>query len=348
MKTFVTGVNLGGWISQYAKLDSVHFDTFIQEADIAQIASWGMDHVRLPVDYPVLESDEAPGVYLEAGFKHIDDCLSWCQKYGLKLILDIHKAPGFSFTYTLQEETKHLNTLFDDAAMQERFINLWAFMAKRYLQYREMLVFELMNELVVPDSEPWNDLAGKLIDAIRALDPERDILVGGNHFNAVSELKNIRRFDDAHVHYTFHYYDPHIFTHQKAYWENFLRTFDQTVEYPGQVEGVEEFLGKHPEFTEDANNMRPLNLTKELIEMGLQPAFDFMKETGLPLYCGEFGVIENAPVESSLRWHRDLLDIFTKNGIGGAVWTYKLMDFGLVDGDGKPVSPELIKIVSRK
>ncbi len=40
MKTFITGVNLGGWISQYAKLDTVHFDTFIQEADIAQIASW--------------------------------------------------------------------------------------------------------------------------------------------------------------------------------------------------------------------------------------------------------------------------------------------------------------------
>ncbi len=115
--------------------------------------------------------------------------MAWCQKYGLKLILDIHKAPGFSFTYTLQEETKHLNTLFDDAAMQERFIHLWEFMAKRYRSYREMLVFELMNELVVPDSEPWNDLAGKLIAAIRVIDPERDILVGGNYFNSVNELK---------------------------------------------------------------------------------------------------------------------------------------------------------------
>ena len=61
-----SGVNLGGWISQYRNYDHTHFQTFIKREDIAQIASWGMDHVRLPVDYPVLEDDTAPFDYKES------------------------------------------------------------------------------------------------------------------------------------------------------------------------------------------------------------------------------------------------------------------------------------------
>ena len=63
---FQKGVNLGGWISQFAVYDPVHFRTFITKADIAYIASLGFDHVRVPVDYNVLE-DEA-GNPLESGF----------------------------------------------------------------------------------------------------------------------------------------------------------------------------------------------------------------------------------------------------------------------------------------
>ena len=55
---FQKGVNLGGWISQFAKYDQEHFETFITRKDIEYIASLGFDHVRVPVDYNVLE-DEA-------------------------------------------------------------------------------------------------------------------------------------------------------------------------------------------------------------------------------------------------------------------------------------------------
>ena len=38
-------------------LQPPHFQSFITRADLRQIARWGMDHVRLPVDYPVVEDD---------------------------------------------------------------------------------------------------------------------------------------------------------------------------------------------------------------------------------------------------------------------------------------------------
>ena len=55
---FQNGINLGGWISQFDKYDKAHFDSFITEKDIAYIASLGYDHVRVPVDYNVLEDED--------------------------------------------------------------------------------------------------------------------------------------------------------------------------------------------------------------------------------------------------------------------------------------------------
>ena len=54
-KGFQKGVNLGGWISQFKEYDLNHFSSFITEKDISDIASLGFDHVRVPVDYNVLE-----------------------------------------------------------------------------------------------------------------------------------------------------------------------------------------------------------------------------------------------------------------------------------------------------
>ena len=55
---FIKGVNLGGWISQFAVYDEEHFNSFIKKEDIAFIAGLGFDHVRVPVDYNVLEDEE--------------------------------------------------------------------------------------------------------------------------------------------------------------------------------------------------------------------------------------------------------------------------------------------------
>ena len=52
LEGFQKGVNLGGWISQFDRYDTVHFDTFITRADIEEIAGIGFDHVRVPVDAP--------------------------------------------------------------------------------------------------------------------------------------------------------------------------------------------------------------------------------------------------------------------------------------------------------
>lgn len=339
--SFVRGVNLGGWISQYGRANQTHFDHFITATDIDRIAAWGMDHVRLPLDYPVIEDDSRPGVYKESGLKYIDDCLKWCQARELGLILDLHRAPGYSFG------SLDSNSLFDSADDQTRYINLWTFLAKRYRGADDGLKLELLNEVVEPNSDRWNALAHRTIAAIRSVDPTRDIIYGGNHYNSVDELNNIDWVaHEDHIIYTFHFYKPHLFTHQNAQWSPMTREYQQTLRYPGRVPGLDEFLDQHPEFR--ASRSEHLGeMNRDLLERLAAPAADFMARTQKPVYCGEYGVIDHAPLPSRVAWHRDFVDILRHLGIGSAVWTYKNMSFGLVEENGQVVSQELIEIVSQ-
>ncbi|MBN2386060.1 MAG: cellulase family glycosylhydrolase [Anaerolineales bacterium] len=345
MQHFLNGVNLGGWLSQYQEYDHEHFRTFITRSDIEQIASWGMDHVRLPVDYPVLESDEDHGVYREEGFAYLDACLEWCRSNRIGLVLDLHQAPGYSFNNTLYPETRHLNVLFDQPAARARFVALWQAIVRRYRGADLPLVYELLNEVVLPDSAPWNALAHQTVAAIRAIDPQGQIMIGGNNYNAAAELKNIALLDDPNVGYTFHFYEPQLFTHQKAHWVQAAVDYDQTLEYPGAYVGLADFLERAPQHRDLFAWQVGWPLDRALLLEFLQPALDFARQTRRNLYCGEFGVIESAPPASRLRWHADLLDILRQHGIGRAVWSYKLMDFGLVNAAGEVVDPALIEIV---
>ncbi|MFP4016612.1 MAG: glycoside hydrolase family 5 protein [Halanaerobiales bacterium] len=338
---YYVGVNLGGWISQYGNKGKEHYQSFITEEDIKRIAGWGMDHVRLPVDYPVLEDDDNPFVYKESGFSYIDNCLEWCDNNNLNVILDLHKAPGYSFG-SLDE-----NSLFENPEMRKRFISLWKYITERYSSQGENLILELLNEMVEPDSKRWNKLAHETIAAIRDIDSKRKIIYGGNRYNSVSELKNIKLLDDPNVIYTFHFYHPHLFTHQKAGWSEMAMDYNQTIEYPGKFTNLDRFIAEHPRYKGWADRNRGIEINKEMLWEDMQPAVDFLKESGRELYCGEFGVIDHTPIESRVRWHRDFIDILNELKIGRAVWTYKGMNFALVDLDGNVVSQELIDIVSK-
>ena len=110
---YMKGINLGGWLSQCRSYEEEHFRNFITEKDIEKIASLGTDHVRLPVDYDVFMKEvSGQDVVNEEGMSRIDDCISWCKKYGLNMILDLHKAKGYMFDSVAVEHASG-NILFN-------------------------------------------------------------------------------------------------------------------------------------------------------------------------------------------------------------------------------------------
>ena len=72
-------------------------------------------------------------------------------------------------------------------------------------------------------------------------------------------------------------------------------------------------------------------------------AVDTAIEKNVPLYCGEYGVIDRAPLPDTLNWMKDIHASFEKFGIGRALWNYKNKDFGLVDEHYAPIMEEMIR-----
>lgn len=337
---YYRGVNLGGWLSQCAEMTSKHFDAFIVEEDFEVIKASGFDHVRIPFDYDLLEDDNNPGAYKSDGLAYLQKCITWGEKYDLNVILDLHKAPGYSF------DTKDDNQLFTDIKLQDRTVALWSYLAIAFKDIGDALVFELLNEIVEPDSSRWNVLATRLIHTIKEIDPNRYIIVGGNSYNATHELKNLDLPDYDKLIYTFHFYEPFFVTHQKAYWSQSAMDYDTNLSYPGPYEGMKAFLDKHPEY-HYFNHLKDEDADFEAMKRYFEPAVEFYGKKQVPLYCGEFGVIALADMTTRENWHRDFMTLLTKHQFGGAVWSYKEMDFELfVHRQAK--SQTLVDIVAGK
>ena len=214
MDGYMRGVNLGGWLSQFDAPTKEHFDTFITEQDIRRIAGMGLDHVRVPVDYTVIETED--GTPKEEGYRYIDKCVQWCRENGLHMIIDVHKTYGYSFD-PLDKDDKTI--FFTDRARQQRFFDLWETIAKRYSADLDIVAYELLNEIVMPEvKDLWNGIALKAIEVIRKYAPQTWIIFGGVLYNAVVAVPWLADTPDRRVAYTFHCYEPLIFTHQGAYW----------------------------------------------------------------------------------------------------------------------------------
>ena len=214
MEGYMRGINLGGWLSQFDAPTKEHFDTFITKADLQRIAGMGLDHVRVPVDYTVIETED--GTPKEEGYRYIDNCVQWCRENGLHMIIDLHKTFGYSFD-PLDKDDKTI--FFTDSARQQRFFDLWETIAKRYSADLDIVAYELLNEIVMPEvKDLWNGIALKAIEVIRRYAPQTWIIFGGVYYNAVTAVPWLAETKDRRVAYTFHCYEPLIFTHQGAYW----------------------------------------------------------------------------------------------------------------------------------
>lgn len=338
---FQKGVNLGGWISQYYRRDEEYFNTFITEEDIEEIAALGFDHVRVPVDYNVLEDEE--GNVLEAGFKHLEDCRRWCADRGLNMLIDLHECYGYSFDPLKDMDRR---AFFYDEALQARFLNLWREIAERFKDHADQIAFEPLNEIVLYDvAQAWNDLAGRYIELMRSIIPDCRLVIGGVCYNSVLTVPLLDLPTTEGIIYNFHCYEPLIFTHQGAYWvdgmpEDFRIGYPRTLEEYRQTGGILSADLGGAVFTEGIRE-----IGEAFFEDIFAPAIEKAAKDDVPLYCGEYGVIDLADNADKLRWLKDIHAVMNKHGIGRALWTYKERDFGMQDEQFAEIREKFIEIL---
>ena len=352
MKRFVgfeKGMGIGGWLTNYKRFnvlpmdrrlnlttgDFEHFNTYITEEDVKNIAGMGMDHIRLGFDQIVLE--EAPYRYREEIFKLLGNFVDWCKKYHINVVFNLHKAIG---NYCDIEEESYL---LEDAQLQDRFVALWLKMENYFSDCPEV-AFELLNEVRDVDFNLWNNLVQKTVEEIRKHNKSRKIIVGGICWNSPNELKNMRLYDDDNIIYTFHMYGPNCFTHQRGVlvWPELY--YNRKMPYPGDIEYYRDYervvYGNNDAY-KDYDVM-----DKRFLEDFMQGAINFVKEhPDKILWCGEFGTIRHCDIVYRENWMRDIISILKENEIPYCVWNYLSTPndgnrFSLVDDDTRKILSE--------
>jgi aryl-phospho-beta-D-glucosidase BglC (GH1 family) len=198
------------------------FDDFLQffvtEEDFLLFKSLGINVLRLAVNYRHFEDDQAPGVYKQEGFRHIDRLLDLCRKYNIYAILDIHSSPGGQNPDSHGGGETGVSEFWEYASLRERIINLWGYIADRYKNDSIIAGFDILNEpCYVSDIDAFNDFYQSVIGKIRDVDPYHIIFLEGDDWaKDFSVFKNLCGEQQA---ISFHFYPgQHVYitTESKA------------------------------------------------------------------------------------------------------------------------------------
>ena len=333
--TIRRGTNIAHWLSQSNQRGEER-RTFFQEKDVAYLSDIGFDHLRIPVDEEQL-FDEAGAVEQEA-MKLLHQAIQWCQAHQLRVIVDLHILRSHHFN----EQEKPLWT---EPAAQERFFDLWRTLSGELQQYPVALVaYELMNEPVADDPEEWNRLVSKAVTVIREQEPTRTIVIGSNRWQSADTFDQLKvPANDPHILLSFHFYEPFLLTHYRASWTD-IADYDGAVHYPGLIVQPDELTEVSAAV---AQKIKPRirEYSQQTLEQMMEKPLRIAQSLNLPLYCGEWGVITDAPEADRLRWYQDMVQLFERHNIAYANWNYQSDNFGLINGQGETQST-LIDIVA--
>ena len=180
--TKLRGVNLGGWhvmekwmaeslFSGTSAMDEtylclelgreraaerlkVHRDEFITERDFEEIACKGFNAVRIPVPF-FLFGDVGPYVHCS---EYLDRAFDWAEKHGLKILVDLHTAPG-GHNGTDNSGICGICLWSTKREYVDYTVDVLAKIARRYGRREAMWGIGVLNEPMCSDTE-----AGKLLN----------------------------------------------------------------------------------------------------------------------------------------------------------------------------------------
>jgi aryl-phospho-beta-D-glucosidase BglC (GH1 family) len=330
------GINLSEWFAQvydqkgYTK---EHFETWNTAQDIALIKAMGFDHVRLSVNpQPMFrhkQADRIPADYLG----YLDAAVKMILDHGLAVIIDIHPDSDFK------------EKLAADNDFVEQFADYWRALARHYSSTNpELVSFEILNEPEFRDRYRWQGVQAKLAVAIREGAPQHTIIVAGAYWSSESELLFFDPLHDANIIYNFHFYDPHIFTHQGATWSTNYVHYLKDLPYPSTPENVQQAAALIPDAV---NRLQAIhygldrwNAARIDGEIGQVAAW--AKRWNVLVTCNEFGVYRaTANPQDRAAWISDVRTTLEKYGIGWTMWDYS-GGFGVVTKkDGRAMPDEV-------
>lgn len=302
---FHRGVNLTNWL-QAGNTQQIQFTKY-SKTDFEQIQSLGCDVVRLPINLHFM-TNGAPDYTIDPIFyTFLDQIIGWTEELGMNLILDNH-------TFDSATDT--------DPKVGEILLKVWPQMAERYLNTSTKIFYEVLNEPHGISDALWNTTQQNVVDAIRKIDTKHTIIVGPASWNSYNNLSKMPIYNDSNLIYTFHFYDPFLFTHQGASWTDmtdlsgvpFPYSADKMPTFPASLKGT---------WVEGSFNDYKNSGTIEKVHQLIDIAVKFAQERNVPIYCGEFGVYDlNSPDADRTYWYGEVRKYLEEKNIAWTIWDY--------------------------
>ncbi|PKA59482.1 hypothetical protein AXF42_Ash016506 [Apostasia shenzhenica] len=127
-----------------------HWNSFIVEDDFKFLSENGLTAVRIPVGWWIRFDENPPHPFVGGSLKALDNAFSWAEKYNVKVILDLHAAPGSQNGWDHSGTRDGLQSWgqTDDTIVQS--VATIDFLASRYANRSGLYAVELINEPLAP------------------------------------------------------------------------------------------------------------------------------------------------------------------------------------------------------
>ncbi len=163
------------------------YDGYVAEDDVRFIGAAGFNTIRVPLDYRMFVSGEPDPKFDGIGYALIDRLVGWAKKAGVRVILDLHAAPGGQVGAS-HDGGSGFPLLFYSRANQDLTVRLWRALAQRYRDEPTVLGFDLLNEPIAPHHdtkylEPrLQPLLERIAKAVREVAPHQVIFIEGSRW----------------------------------------------------------------------------------------------------------------------------------------------------------------------
>ncbi|MBI3852487.1 MAG: cellulase family glycosylhydrolase [Verrucomicrobia bacterium] len=282
-----------------------------RESDFEWIAELGFDFVRLPMSY-LCWSDPTDWLKLrDEELKHVDQTVEFGRKHGVHVNLNFHRAPG----YCVNPPKEPLSLWNDEKALEACAFH-WAHFAKRFKGIpNSQVTFDLLNEPGEVPQATYTRVVKRLVEAIRAEDPERLIIADGLSWGT----KPVATLAEFRIAQSTRGYGPTRISHWKAGW---MSGSDQWPE------------PTWPLTIKSGNVWDKERLHREYIE-----PWKALEGRGVGVHVGEWGAFQHTPHKVVLAWMRDWLELWQEAGWGWALWNFR-GSFGILDSNRADVAYE--------
>jgi endoglucanase len=202
----------------------------------------------------------------------------------------------------------------------ERFADFWSTLAQHYASWDpDRVFFEILNEPEMRDAYRQYGVEATLAAAIRRGFPAHTIIAAGARWDDDDDLVFLEPLPDSNVIYVFHFYEPHIFTHQGAGWRAYYWHWLKGLHYPSSPDNA----GQVAEAVPEAHDRLPVirygqdHWDASRIEAEINQAADWARQRGVPPICNEFGVYRTfVDPQDRARWITDVRISLERHNIG--------------------------------